>query len=126
MSIRLEPVLGLVGRRADYTHLTVKSAVVANLARFAKIASNESCEGAAAVVPILGLSKASKFPGATTMKPQSTPSTGSDIASVLRFEQRATLSPEQVDAIEKFIEQAGGVENARRALDALLKLEIAA
>jgi hypothetical protein len=60
------------------------------------------------------------------MKPQSTPSTGSDTASVLPFEQRATLSPEQVDAIEKFIEQAGGVENARRALDALLKLEVAA
>ena len=39
---------------------------------------------------------------------------------------RGQLSKEQVAAVEKFINQVGGVDNARQALAALLTLEKAA
>lgn len=60
------------------------------------------------------------------MKPQANPSAPIETASVLSFSQQPTLSVAQSAAIQEFIDQVGGVENAQRALEALLKLEIAA
>ncbi|HVX15915.1 MAG TPA: hypothetical protein VHC22_32325 [Pirellulales bacterium] len=41
-------------------------------------------------------------------------------------EEVGRLSAEQIENVKKFIEQAGGVENARRAIEALEKLRPAA
>jgi len=44
----------------------------------------------------------------------------------LHFCHPGQLSKEQMSAIKEFVEQVGGVDNARQALAALLKLEQAA
>lgn len=52
---------------------------------------------------------------------QSKSESGKDLHQLIR-----PLSKEQLAAVQKFVEEVGGAENARQVLDQLAKLKIAA